>query len=213
MIPEIDIWDAKLYDSFALPFLLPEKVVYCVHQTAGRPPRRERSVTGMGGLWSLLTANIPELILLLVGIGLLVFEMYIPGFGVPGIMGIGTLVLGFVLLRPTLEQGLVLFVILAAILCVALSICLITASKGRLAKSKLALNDVVIPEDAAETNDLNYFIGKEGVTHTALRPAGIGEFDGVKLNVVSDGEFIAQGKPIRVLSVTGNRILVAERKD
>ena len=167
----------------------------------------------MNGLWSLLASNVPELILLLVGIGLLVFEMYIPGFGVPGTLGIGTLVLGFVLLKPTWEQGLLLFLILAAILCVALSICLFTASKGRLAKSRLALNDVAIPADAAENNDLNYFIGKEGVSHTALRPAGIGEFDGVKLNVVSDGEFIAKGKPIRVLSVAGNRIVVAEIKD
>ena len=167
----------------------------------------------MGGLWNLLTANVPELILLLVGVALLVVEMYIPGFGVPGLMGIGSLVLGFILLGPTLGQGLLLFVILAAILCVALTICLITASKGRLAKSKLALNDVAIAPDAAENNDLNYFIGREGTCHTALRPAGIGEFDGVKLNVVSDGEFIAKGKPIRVLSVAGNRIVVAEIKD
>ena len=166
----------------------------------------------MSGLWSLLASNIPELLLLLVGVALLVFEMYIPGFGVPGALGIGSLVLGFVLLRPPLEQGLLLFAILAAILCVALTICLITASKGRLEKSKLALKDVAIAPDAAENNDLNYFIGKEGVTHTALRPAGIGEFDGVKLNVVSDGEFIGQGKVIRVQKVAGNRIVVAEIK-
>ncbi|MBQ6373626.1 MAG: hypothetical protein IJJ45_03980 [Clostridia bacterium] len=164
----------------------------------------------MNGLWSLLTSNIPELILLLVGIGLLVFEMYIPGFGVPGVLGIGTLALGFILLGPTLEQGLLLFLILAAILCVALTICLLTASKGRLARSKLALQDVAIPTDAAENNDLKFFIGKEGTCHTALRPAGIGEFDGVRLSVVSDGEFIAQGKPIRVLSVSGNRIVVTQ---
>ena len=164
----------------------------------------------MDGLGSLISANIPVLILMLVGVGLLVFEMYVPGFGVPGISGIALLALGFILLKPTLGQGLVLFAILAAILCVALSICLITASRGRLSKSKLVLNDVAVSQDAAEHNDLNYFIGREGLTHTALRPAGIGEFDGVKLNVVSDGEFIAQGKRIRVLSVQGNRIVVRE---
>ena len=67
-----------------------------------------------------------------------------------------------------------------------------------------------MPASVAENNDLNYFIGREGVTHTALRPAGIGEFDGVKLNVVSDGEFIGKDKPIRVQSVEGNRIVVRE---
>ena len=164
----------------------------------------------MEGLWNLLTGNIPVLIMMLVGVGLLVFEMYVPGFGAPGISGIALLVLGFVLLKPTMAQGLLLFAILAAILCVALSICLYSASKGRLSKSRLVLNDVAVSADAAENNDMNYFIGREGVTHTPLRPAGIGEFDGVRLNVVSDGEFIAQGKPIRVQSVEGNRIVVCE---
>ena len=164
----------------------------------------------MEGLGNLMMNNIPVLIMMLVGVVLLVFEMYIPGFGAPGISGIALLVLGFVLLRPPLAQGLVLFAILAAILCVALSICLYSASKGRLSKSKLVLNDVAVSAKAAENNDLNYFIGHEGVTHTALRPAGIGEFDGVKLNVVSDGEFIARGAAIRVEKVAGNRIVVAE---
>lgn len=164
----------------------------------------------MGSLVALLLANIPLLILMLVGIVLLVMEMYIPGFGAPGILGLASLVLSFVLLRPSVEQGLVLLAILAAILCIALSICLYTASKGRLSKSKLVLNDVAVPADASENNDLNYFIGRTGTAHTALRPAGIGEFDGVKLNVVSDGEFISAGKGIRVESVSGNRIVVRE---
>ena len=167
----------------------------------------------MNGLGSLLLGNIPVLIMMLVGVGLLVFEMYVPGFGAPGVSGIALLVVGFILLGPTLAQGLVLFAILAAILCVALSICLYSASKGRLSKSKLVLNDVAVSAKAAENNDLNYFIGREGVTHTALRPAGIGEFDGVKLNVVSDGEFIGKDKPIRVQSVEGNRIVVREMTD
>ena len=164
----------------------------------------------MGGLWSLLIGNIPAVVLLLAGVVLLVIEMYIPGFGVPGITGLVSMVIGFVLLEPTLEQGLLLFLILAAILCIALTICLYSASKGRLGRSKLVLNDVSVAEDAAENNDLNYFLGREGVAHTALRPAGIGEFDGVKLNVVSDGEFIAAGKSISVQSVSGNRIVVHE---
>jgi len=164
----------------------------------------------MASLGSLLAGNIPVLLMMIVGVVLLVVEMYVPGFGAPGISGVALLALGFVLLKPPLAEGLILFAILAAILCVALSVCLYSASKGRLSKSKLVLNDVAVPASVAENNDLNYFIGREGVTHTALRPAGIGEFDGVKLNVVSDGEFIGKDKPIRVQSVEGNRIVVRE---
>lgn len=162
----------------------------------------------MGDFGALLMGNIPEVLLMLVGVGLLVFEMYLPGFGVPGILGSILVVTGFVLVRPTLSQGLLLFVILAAILCIALSVCLFTASRGRLNHSRLVLNDVAVPAETAESNDLNYFIGREGVTNTALRPAGIGEFDGVKLNVVSDGDFVPSGARIRVLAVEGNRIVV-----
>jgi membrane-bound ClpP family serine protease len=86
----------------------------------------------MEGLGSLLAGNIPVVIMMLVGVALLVVEMYVPGFGAPGISGCVLLVLGFVLLKPPLAEGLLLFAILAAILCVALSICLYSASKGRL---------------------------------------------------------------------------------
>ncbi len=34
------------------------------------------------------------------------------------------------------------------------------------------------------------------------------DFDGVKLNVVSDGEFIDTGEKVRIMRIDGNRILV-----
>ena len=114
----------------------------------------------MGDFGALLMGNVPEVLFMLVGVGLLVFEMYLPGFGVPGILGGILMVIGFVLIGPSLSQGLLLFVILAAILCIALSICLFTASKGRLNKSKLVLNDVAVSAEAAEngmSNNARFF--------------------------------------------------------
>ena len=52
------------------------------------------------------------------------------------------------------------------------------------------------------------FIGKTGTAHTPLRPAGIAELDGVRLSVVSDGDFIKAGTPVRVDRVEGKRIVV-----
>ena len=40
--------------------------------------------------------------------------------------------------------------------------------------------------------------------------AGIAEFDGVKLNVVSDGEYLPEGAQVRVDRVDGNRIVVRQ---
>ena len=60
----------------------------------------------MEGLGSLLAGNIPVVIMMLVGVALLVVEMYVPGFGAPGISGIILLVLGFVLKAVDRKKGL-----------------------------------------------------------------------------------------------------------
>ena len=58
----------------------------------------------MDSLGSLLLGNIPVMIMMLVGVGLLVFEMYIPGFGVPGISGIALLVLYLLFSKPLFSK-------------------------------------------------------------------------------------------------------------
>ena len=72
------------------------------------------------------------------------------------------------------------------------------------------LNAALNQKDASGDEDLSYFVGRTGKTHTALRPAGIAEFDGVKLNVVSDGDFVGAQRSVRVERVEGNRIVVRE---
>ena len=164
----------------------------------------------MTELGALLMAHIPALIMMIAGFVLLVVEMYIPGFGLPGISGGVCLIAGIALYaRTDVVAWLVMTVIIAALLCVALSISIRSAAKGRLSKSKLVLNAVSASE--VSENDLSYYVGKSGQTTTVLRPAGIGEIEGVKLNILSDGEYIAEGARITVTRVEGNRIFV--RKD
>ena len=52
-------------------------------------------------------------------------------------------------------------------------------------------------------------VGRTGVTATPLRPAGVIEIDGQRLDVVTEGEFVAAGTAVRVLYVQGNRVVVA----
>lgn len=152
------------------------------------------------------------LIAMVVGYVLLVVEMCIPGFGVPGIAGVILAVLGIITMQPTPGQALVVVVVYVLLLCAALAICLRSAAKGRLSKSRLVLNDVATKAESPENSELAYFIGKQGVAHTMLRPAGIAEFDGVKLSVVSEGDFIEKDTPVRVERVEGKRIIVAPQK-
>ena len=161
----------------------------------------------------IIIADLPAILLLVIGFVLVVVEMYVPGFGIPGISGIICLIAGVWLKADSALEALVLVVVLIALLCVALSIAIHSVSKGRLAKSKLVLHETATEIDRVGENDLKFYVGREGVTTTVLRPAGMGEFDGVKLNIVSDGEFIAAGEKVRVQAVEGNRIVVVPTRN
>ena len=54
----------------------------------------------------------------------------------------------------------------------------------------------------------NELLGKEGVTVSELRPAGIALIDGRRTDVVTDGEFVAVDQAVEVVEVSGNRVVV-----
>ena len=53
-------------------------------------------------------------------------------------------------------------------------------------------------------------VGDRGLTESALRPAGQAQFDGGSVDVVSDGSFVEAGKTVRVIEISGNRVVVRE---
>lgn len=50
--------------------------------------------------------------------------------------------------------------------------------------------------------------GTQGVCESDLRPAGIAVFGDNRVDVVSRGEFIQSGTAVKVVEVTGNRVVV-----
>ena len=158
-----------------------------------------------------IAANLPILICFVIGIGLMVLEAFMPGFGLPGISGIILEVVAVALTwmnhGPMAALGMTLIVL--SILAIAISMSLRSAANGKLSRSKLVLTDTESNEAGyRSTEDLDVFLGKEGVTTTVLRPTGMAEFDGVRLNVVSEGEFIQSGTRVQIVRVEGSRILV-----
>ena len=162
-------------------------------------------------MWELLLANLPIIACFLLGLGLLIVEVFMPGFGLPGISGIILEVVAIVL--TYLWHGglaaLGMTLIILAVVGIVISLALRSVNKGRLSKSPIILND---EESAADgyvaTRDMEVFLGKEGVTTTVLRPTGMAEFEGVKLNVVADGEYIPKDARVRVDHVEGARVVV-----
>lgn len=60
------------------------------------------------------------------------------------------------------------------------------------------------------TEHLEKYIGKQGVSVTHLRPAGIAKIDSERMDVVTEGTFIDKDKKIKVVAVEGNRVVVRE---
>jgi membrane-bound ClpP family serine protease len=148
----------------------------------------------------------------ILGFILLVIEMFHPGFGVPGVTGLILLLIGVILSARTVLEALIMIIVILALLGIALSFVLNSATKGFLSK-KLVLSQTSKKESGyIGTEDLSYFLGKEGVATSILRPAGTANFDGVRLDVVSEGEFIAKDMKIVVVKVEGRRIVVRENQ-
>ena len=158
-----------------------------------------------------IAVNLPLLVCFLVGIGLLVLEAFMPGFGLPGISGIVMEIVAIALTwvnhGPVAALGLTIIVL--SLIAIAISMSLRSATKGRLSRSKIILKERESNEAGYRSaEDMQVFLGKEGETTTACRPTGMAEFDGVKLNVVSEGEFLPAGTRIRIVQVEGSRIVV-----
>lgn len=160
-----------------------------------------------------LLTNLPIVICVIAGLLFLVVEVFAPGFGIPGISGIVLLLVGTGLLwiKAGPLAGLGLLVVIVALIAIVLSITLKSASNGKLSKSPIILRESERPEDGyLASTDLSIFIGRKGHTRTVLRPSGIADFDGVRLNVVSEGSYIRQGADVQIERVEGSRIVVRE---
>lgn len=151
---------------------------------------------------------IPIIICVLAGVILLIVEAFMPGFGVPGTSGIILLLAGVAMTwyEYGAMVGLGTTVAVLALVGVAISVSLKSASSGRLSKSDLILNDTETPP--SENADMQLLVGKEGVVKNTLRPVGTAEFDCGKLHVTSDGEYVSEGQKVRIVRVEGTQIFV-----
>lgn len=157
----------------------------------------------------LFLANWPGILCLVIGVVLIGIEIFLPGFGIPGISGIVLTTIGIVILTDSPLTALILILAILAILGILIAIAIRSAKQGRIAKSSLILKDELDKESGfSSAGDMEYFIGHSGVAVTDLRPAGIADFDGVKLDVVTEGNFLEKGSALVVISVEGRRIVV-----
>ena len=161
----------------------------------------------------LSSITILSIALFVVGVGLIVAEFFIPGFGVCGVLGIIFLVADVFVTAKSVEQGLILAAFIFIILIIAFIIFSVLASHGKL-PTKLVLRQATDSESGfSSAKDMSNLVGATGVTITPLRPAGNADFNGVRLDVVSQGDYIDGNVPVEVVEASGNRIIVRKKTE
>ena len=169
------------------------------------------------GHWIVQLAGWEELLLIGAGVILIALEIFVlPGTTIAGIAGILALVGG--LAMALVGAGATVALIINALGRVAISILLAMGAAfalfGALPRLPIGRRLVLttgMPADAGyESTPLGdrQWLGRAGTALSPLRPAGIADIDGARVDVVSDGGFVEAGAPIEVTRVDGNRIVV-----
>jgi membrane-bound serine protease (ClpP class) len=163
-------------------------------------------------------ANFVEILMFLAGIVLLAIEVFvIPGFGVVGILGIVMMLASLFLalggsFSPMTYESLTipLYTLAASFVGLAIMIGLMV----RYLPTSSAFSHLVLqaPPPALATNrelaTVRELLGSEGRALTTLRPAGVALLRDERCDVITDGEYIAAGEPVRVVRVEGRKVVV-----
>ncbi len=175
-----------------------------------------------GSSYILQLASIVEILMFLVGLGLILLEVFaIPGFGIAGIGGIlliiASLFLALVGADPFLDMRAVSMAIIQLTVALVLSIILIIVLAKFLPRTNMFKKFVLSVEEKSEEGFVSHstseeLVGKTGKALTDLRPSGTAEIDGKRVDVVTDSEFIEKGSRIEVVEVEGIRVVVKEIK-
>jgi membrane-bound ClpP family serine protease len=152
---------------------------------------------------------------LVLGLIMVIIEIFNPGFGFFGIFGVILLIIGIVVrvaesgTGNPLVQFLVLLLMIIGVIGVAFIVMVRSAKKGWLSRSPLVENKTAVPVGQTESSkNFNDLIGSLGVALTALRPSGTVVINDVEYDVVAAGFFIEKGEDVRVTMVEGNKIVV-----
>ncbi|MEM1270497.1 MAG: NfeD family protein [Bacteroidota bacterium] len=150
---------------------------------------------------------IPAL-LLVVGLGLIAAEVYfVPGVNVVGILGVLTMIfgVGYAFTTSGFAGGLI-----ALVTSVALAAALGFLAYKSGAWDRFVLKTTVGPDliaDKAQENRARY-LGQLGKAITPLRPTGVAEIAGERVEVVTEGAFIASGSEVKVVALDRRRLFV-----
>lgn len=150
------------------------------------------------------------LLIAVLGVVLLVAEVFFVSFGVLMVLSGAALVTAvFLAFQESQELGIAFLVGEAIVAPLALWQAFRLMPRTRLGRALMLegpkREDVV---GAAGERDLAALLGKRGVAVSVLRPAGFAKIDGRRVDVQTRGEMIEQGSEVEVIEANASRVIV-----
>jgi membrane-bound serine protease (ClpP class) len=174
-------------------------------------------------------ADYTELLLFILGIILLGFEVFvIPGFGIAGIAGLLLIAAGailafqnFVIPDPSfpwqseLLTKNVLHVVGALFMAIIVALFVLRYILPRLSivVEGPYLNASLKDTRAVSTETVGANVGDIGIAMTFLRPSGKAKIADEVFDVITEGEFMEKGTPVKISEIRGNRIIVSRKPE
>jgi membrane-bound ClpP family serine protease len=146
-------------------------------------------------------------ILLVLGCGLMVLEVFIPSGGIFGFLAtisvVGSLVMGF---RRDVTTGLSFMAI--AVFAAPIVVGLAFKYWPKTPMGKAFLGDLPSEHDVKPEDPRRSLVGRVGVAQSKMLPSGSVLIDGQLIDAVSQGLAIDPGEPVIVAEVRANRVVV-----
>ena len=151
--------------------------------------------------------------LLAIGFFVIFMELFVPSAGILGVVAAACLISGVVLgFFHSTQTGLLMLVGVLIMLPIMFSVMVKVWPHKPIGKRVLigpvAAEDVV--PSGGYYDEIKSLIGRLGVAKTKMLPSGIVVVDGNKYDAVTDGLPVEAGETIKVITVQGNRIVVAK---
>ena len=152
------------------------------------------------------------IILLVVGFCLIILEVFIPSGGTLTVMALVSVGVSIYFAFAESTGIGVLFLVIAVVGMPILAYEMLKLFPKTQIGRRFLLFGPKGHEEVATSSELKLrnYEGKRGTTRTKLRPTGVADIEGERVDVVSEGMIIESGKAVEVIDVTGNRVVVRE---
>jgi membrane-bound ClpP family serine protease len=148
-----------------------------------------------------------------VGLLLLLSEAFIPSGGLIGLLAIGLIAVGlWMAFSQSLDVGLKFVAALVFLLPAVLMLALYLWPRTPLAKRMFLKppSPDVDDEIASEHHNLHHLVGQLGRALTTLRPSGMVDFEGKRIDAISEEGLVKAGSLVEAVQVRAGQVVVRQ---